>query len=104
MKDLRQKIKGFVILVKYHDRSIILPQTEVRFIWFKYSQEVDTGPAEQFLKCEGHTRLFNWGEGLILKMVKRTVTNLDFFPRGRPAVADHFNPLKLLFIFGIVFY
>ena len=58
-----------------------------------------SGPAEQFLKCGGHTRLFNWGEGLVLKMVKGPVINLDFFPGGRPAVADHFNPLKLLFHF-----
>ena len=31
------------------------------------------GPTEQFLKCGDHTHLFNWGEGLSLKMVKGTV-------------------------------
>ena len=63
-----------------------------------------SGPAEQFLKCGGRTHLFNWGEGLSPKMVKGTVINLDFFQRGRPAVTDHFRPVKLLFIFGSVLY
>ena len=36
-------------------------------------------------------------------MVKGTVINLDFFPRGWPALANHFNPVKLLFIFEVYF-
>ena len=31
-------------------------------------------------------------------MVKGTVINLDFFPRGRSAVADHFNPVNFSFL------
>ena len=46
----------------------------------------------------------SYEEALGLKMVKGTVINFDFFQRGRPAVADHFNPVKLLLIFGSVFY
>ena len=37
-------------------------------------------------------------------MVQETVINFDFFQRSRPAIADHFNPVKLLFIFGSVLY